>query len=395
MLTRTNASTQDQADPLERIAGIAKLIEASGDRNEALGTLAPEVVEALHEQQLFRMLLPRAYGGDETDMVTWFRALEALGRLDASTAWCVGQINGCAATASALAPEVVREIWSGPRGALGWGPPMKARADEIEGGHRLSGQWGMASGSRHCTWVGMMAPVFDAAGAPVKLPRGAPNRMFLAPVSAIQWIDNWNVVGLRATNSGGFTVNSTFVPDGFSMMHHYDVGNVIATPPYKFSLMSMYGIGFCAVALGIARSMLDSMIRLAVEKKPRLADIALRDNHHIQFQVGEAEARLRSARNFVETTVAQVWDAVVATGELSLAHRVDVRMATAFATHEAKAVAGEAWDMAGAHAIFVGGPFERRWRDINTVTQQLQGRKTHLQDVGAFLLGLQPSLAVM
>jgi len=31
-------------------------------------------------------------------------------------------------------------------------------------------------------------------------------------------------------------------------------------------------------------------------------------------------------------------------------------------------------------------------RDINTVTQQLQGRKSHLQEVGAYLLGLEPSL---
>ena len=54
------------------------------------------------------MLLPRAYGGDEVDLVTWFRAMEALGKLDGSTAWCVGQINGCSATASALAPEVAR-----------------------------------------------------------------------------------------------------------------------------------------------------------------------------------------------------------------------------------------------------------------------------------------------
>ena len=31
-------------------------------------------------------------------------------------------------------------------------------------------------------------------------------------------------------------------------------------------------------------------------------------------------------------------------------------------------------------------------RDIRTVTQQLQGRKSHLQETGAYLLGLEPSL---
>jgi hypothetical protein len=67
-------------------------------------------------------------------------------------------------------------------------------------------------------------------------------------------------------------------------------------------------------------------------------------------------------------------------------------MATTFAIHEAKVVGGVAWDIVGASAIFSAGPFERRWRDLNTVTQQLQGRKSHLQDVGAYLLGLEPKL---
>jgi alkylation response protein AidB-like acyl-CoA dehydrogenase len=72
--------------------------------------------------------------------------------------------------------------------------------------------------------------------------------------------------------------------------------------------------------------------------------------------------------------------------------RVDIRMATTFAIHEAKTVADAAWDVAGATAIFISNPFERRLRDIRTLTQQLQGRKSHLQDTGAYLLGLEPNL---
>ena len=52
-----------------------------------------------------------------------------------------------------------------------------------------------------------------------------------------------------------------------------------------------------------------------------------------------------------------------------------------------------AWEIAGANAIFVSGPFERRLRDIRTLMQQAQGRKAHLQDTGAFLLGLGPNFA--
>ena len=389
---RTPASARGADGPVERIARIAALIEGAGARNEAAGRLVPEVVDSLHEQRLFRMMLPRVYGGEEIDLVTWFRALEALGKLDASTAWCVGQINGCAATASAVSPAVARTIWGDPRAALSWGPPIKARAVEQPGGsHRVGGEWGMASGSRHASWIGLMAPVFDAAGAPVALAHGAPTRVFFVPASAVEWIDNWNVTGLRATNSGGFRVKEVLVPAGFSTLHHHDLGAEIATPLYRFPLMLMFAIGFSGVALGIARSMLDAVIRLAIEKKPRLTELALRDSHLVQFQIGEAEARLRAARTYVETTTAQAWRSVVASGVLSLAPRMDLRLATTFAIHEARAVAGSAWEIAGASAIFAGGPLERRWRDINTVTQQLQGRKSHVQEVGAYLLGLGPA----
>ena len=118
----------------------------------------------------------------------------------------------------------------------------------------------------------------------------------------------------------------------------------------------------------------------------------MRDNHAVQLQIGEAEARLRSARGYVAATAERVWAQTVASGTLEVAQRMSIRMATTFAIHEAKAVADAAWEVAGANAIFERGPFERRMRDIRTVTQQLQGRKSHLQETGGYLLGLEPNL---
>ena len=216
MQKKKEASFADAAGPVERVGRIAQLIESSAGANEELGRLTPEVVDALHAQRLFRLLLPRAYGGEEVDHVTWFRTMEALAKLDASTAWCVGQINGCAATAASVDPAVARAIWSGPRSALSWGPPVKARADAVDGGHRLTGEWQMSSGSRHANWIGLTAPVFDRKGQPIQL-EGAPMRIFLVPAEQVEWVENWNVIGLVATNSGGFRTNGLFVPDGYSV----------------------------------------------------------------------------------------------------------------------------------------------------------------------------------
>ena len=86
MSTLASSSSSSPAGPVERITRIADVTARSGAANEALGRLTPEVVDKLHEQQIFRMLLPRAYGGDEVDLVTWFRAMETLAKLDGSTA---------------------------------------------------------------------------------------------------------------------------------------------------------------------------------------------------------------------------------------------------------------------------------------------------------------------
>jgi alkylation response protein AidB-like acyl-CoA dehydrogenase len=200
------------------------------------------------------------------------------------------------------------------------------------------------------------------------------------------------VYGLIATNSGGYKVSDLFVPNGYSVNRQHILETTMASPLYKFPLNGLFSIGFCAVAIGIARSMLNATIALAGEKKPRLAKLALQDNHAVQLRIGEAEARLRSARTYVKTTAERVWRAVASSSELKVAQRIDVRMATTFAIHEAKAVADAAWEVAGASAIFQSGSLERRMRDLQTLTQQLQGRRSHLQETGAYLLGLEPSL---
>lgn len=392
MPSATGPSSSGTPGPIERIGRIADVIAKAGGDNEALGQLVPQVVDHLHEQRLFRMLLPRAYGGEEIDLVTWFRAMEALGRLDASTAWCVGQINGCAAGASAVEPAAAQRIWGEPRAVLSWGPPIQSRAEEVDGGHRLSGEWGMSSGSRHATWIGLMAPMFGKDGAALP-PEGAGTRIFLVPAASVEWVDNWNVMGLRATNSGGFKAEGLFVPKGCSLSREHFSEVRVDGALYKFPLNALFAIGFSAVSLGIARTMMDAIIDLARTKRPRLAKTSLIESHLVQFQIGEAEARLRSARSYVESTAGRIWSAVVASGGLTTTQRIDIRMAATFAIHEASTVAGAAWDVAGASAIFASGPFERRLRDIRTLTQQAQGRKSHLQDAGAYLLGLEPNFA--
>jgi len=43
-------------------------------------------------------------------------------------------------------------------------------------------------------------------------------------------------------------------------------------------------------------------------------------------------------------------------------------------------------------AIFPGSPFERRFRDIHTLSQQIQSRDAHYETCGQVLLGTPPAV---
>ena len=86
-----------------------------------------------------------------------------------------------------------------------------------------------------------------------------------------------------------------------------------------------------------------------------------------------AEARLLSARLFLMASLDEIWREVGRVGSLTLDQRVLMRLAATYAIHQAKEVVDAAYHAAGATAIFTSRAFERRFRDLHAVTQQLQG----------------------
>ena len=110
----------------------------------------------------------------------------------------------------------------------------------------------------------------------------------------------------------------------------------------------------------------------------------------MQSHVGWNEARLRAARTYLLTAVADVWTEARKRGHLTLDELLSIRLASSFAIQSAKQVVATLYEAAGAMAIFNARPFERRFRDIHTVTQQIQGHPEHFETVGQMLLGRKP-----
>ena len=358
------------ADYVRRAGELAPELAAAADEIERRRELPEAVVDAVVERGLFRLLLPRSLGGAELLPADFVPVIEEIAKADAATAWCLNQASGCSMTAAYLDPEAACEIFGGPRGILAWGPgPGTARV--VAGGYRVSAKWSFASGSHNASWLGCHVPILEADGAPRLHPDGSP------------------VVRTMGTGSDQFSVEDLFVPERHSATRD-DATRREPGLLYRFSSLQLYAAGFAGVAMGIARSTLDAFIQLARDKVPFRSGGALRDNHLIQSQVAQEEARLAAGRAHLLGALEGITAEIARIGHITLDQRITVRLASTFAIHQSLQVVDTAYHAAGSTAIFEANPFERRFRDIHTVSQQLQGRLEHFETVGQYLLGLDP-----
>ncbi len=374
---------------LARVAEAGPVVESLAPEADRARRLTARAMAALHQQALFRLLVPVAYGGAEMTLPVFLPAIEAVARHDGSAAWCVAQGNGCASLAGFLDPALAQAIWGrDPSGVLAWGPG-KAEARAVEGGYSVTARTGFASGSHHATWLAAHCTVFENDGTPRLDARGVPeNRSVLIPADTVELSDSWDTVGLRGTGSDGFACDDLFVPEERTIVRATMIEDRPAISSlHGLPLMAIYATGFAAVALGIARGIFDAFVALAEDKRPRGARLTLKENPAVHEEVARADARIRGARAFlVEAAEAGAAD-LAGPGRMSEDTLMTIRLAGTHAIHEAKAATGPLYDSAGTSAVMASSPFERRFRDIHAVGLQMQGRKTHLQTWGAWALG--------
>ncbi len=371
---------------------LAPMIEAAAPAIESSRELPAELVAALHEARLFRMLVPRSFGGEELSPVEYLQAVEELAKADASTAWCVAQTSVCSTISKCLKPETAAEIFKkDPREVLAWGPLGKtAKAIAEKGGYRLTGSWPFASGSRHATWLAAHCAVYEPDGQPRHNPDGSALEMtFVFPREYATFQDVWHVMGLKGTGSNTYSVNDLFVPEdrAISALARVSAERREFGPLYSFTVYQLFGASFAAIGLGIARATLDAFCALAQKKTPAGHAAVLRENAVIQSQVGVAESQLAAAHGFFFLAVQEIWHAAQR-DTISLEDRVRLRMAAAHASLTARQVVDTAYHAAGATAIFETHPFERRFRDMHTVSQQVQSHFAVFEVIGRHFLGL-------
>ena len=371
---------------IERARALAPLIGREADEIERTRRLTPPVVSALIENGLYRVLLPQSVGGAEAPPEVFMQMLEEVAKADASTAWCLGQCTVCAMTAAYLDPEAAREIFAAPTGILAWGS-IAHEVQVVPGGYRATARWDFASGCRQASWLGAHVQIVEADGTRRRKPDGAPEvRTILFPVESATLHDVWDVIGLNGTGTDSYSVDNLFIPEKFAVLRDDPTALREKGRLYRITTYTMFGLGFAAVSLGVAHATLDAAIDLA-RGKASVGLKAMRENNAVQGAIGRIEGNLRAARAYLYATANEAWRDLTQTGNLSEAHRIALRLASTWTIHQAASVVDSAYHMAGATAVFRANKFERRFRDMHAIAQQVQARNNHYEDVGKAILG--------
>lgn len=392
MLTKDSAAV----DWIARAQKLAPMIEAAAERTETERRIPADVLAAMHEARLFHMLLPLSLGGGAADLVTFNQVIETLAAADASPAWCLAQAAGSSHAAGFLAPEIAREVFGAPDALVAWGPPAGvAKALAVDGGYRVTGKWRFASGSANATWMGGHSTVFDADDRPRLDAAGrSVNRTVLFRREHADIKDTWHVLGMRGTASNDYEVTDLFVHEPYSTWRDSVPDRREDGPLYNIPMLTLYGVGFSGVALGIARACLDAFMTIAQSKRSAGgvgSTGLLRENAVVQSRLAQATGQLRSARSFLLQMLAEIWETSSTVGRFSLAQRAHLRVAITGAMDQARQVTDFACHAAGTNAIFQGGPFERRFRDLHTILAQGQAHLSNFEAAGQALFGTEPS----
>ncbi|MCU1636511.1 MAG: acyl-CoA dehydrogenase, partial [Cryobacterium sp.] len=209
-------------------------------------------------------------------------------------------------------------------------------------------------------------------------------RFFIVPVAEVDFIDNWDVLGLKGTGSIDYTLADVFVRTEFSYPS-------LSTDPLRGGWLYRVGIGnFASInhgawAIGVGRRLLDELAKSVQKKAGRAGTWGENASFHEQF--ANAELRLRSAEALLYRTWEEIEGVLAAGEQMSVRLETLNRAALCNATEALDEVAGFVYRSAGTEALRPG-VIQRLYRDVHGGTQHISSSPIILQSAGRQLAGL-------
>ena len=369
-------------------ADLAALAERHRGEGDRLRQLPPALAAAFLAHDVYRLQLPADLGGAGADPLDYLELVECVSRTDGAIGWNLMIGAGSGLYLGYVAPELARSISATADCCIAGTLQPVGRGEAVDGGFRVRGRWGWASGAAQARWMIVGFMLADASGLVLDA-QGRPSAwQALAPRTAFDVLDTWHSGGLRGTGSTEYEAEDLFIPQGAAFRLF------AGEPRHPAPLFRLPGAFLAAalasVPLGVAQGCVDGLRRLSTRKRVLNGRAGLHEQAFAQYAVAKAEALVQSGSLFLRQSFGEIWQTVQRGGPVDLDARARCRRA---AVHAAEASA-EAVDLccraAGGHALFESEPFERALRDVRAAQGHISLQRGAMEDAGRVAFGLPP-----
>lgn len=379
--------SENNSELLSRVRSLGPLIEASVAADEGATCLSDEVLGALEQAGVFRLMAPSVLGGFESHPSQVIDVLSTLSGLDGSTGWyCQAATTGVAVAGAFLGDRAIEAIFhSGGRATCAGQAAPTGKAERVGDGYRISGNFSFGSGLPNASWV-VGGYILHQDGAPVLRENGHPIMLIaLAPKSKVEIRGNWNVLGLRGTGSYDFHVPEQIVHEDFA----FDSG-----APVQKRGGTLYSMGFIAIpalchaafGIGATRRALEEWIAHAQSKK-RMMGGAMSEMETFQKEIATAHAQFRAAESYVRTSFDELFRAAKA-GNIPDGLKLDARLSASNMITVGARIGQQAFTAAATSSLRNGHQIQRSFRDLQAGNAHfLTGEQSYI-DAGRFLAGI-------
>ena len=295
-LPSRNETTSALRDLVHRAKGLQSLLlknAAESDRNRRA---SEENIQAVAEAGLFKLMVPKRYGGYEGTIRSHLEVSAALGEACGGTSWVVSLINGCA-WFTGLFPEQAQDdvFGANPDARVSGVFTPTTQVRRVEGGLVMSGKWYFSSGSLHAQWAMLGCAEHDENGA-LKA-----QYLALVPMSELIIEDTWFTTGMRGSGSNCIVGKDVFVPDFRLLDIMAAVRGEYSTPfkeevAYRAAFGPVSSLLLIGPQLGIGRAALKYVIEKAPQRAIAYTSFTRQtDSTVFQVQVAEAALKIDSA----------------------------------------------------------------------------------------------------
>lgn len=365
---------QDVVARAERIA--ATLVDRQAE-TEQRGYYALDTHNEFLGAGLYRLLVPRRYGGYEFDLATYLRVVSAIARGCPSTGWMYTFGAAHALQAAALFDEQAQDelFAAGDFISPATVAPVGFAAPAPDGGWIVDGTHSYSSGSPYAThFIGHTLVAGQDGEPPAPM-------MFVVPRSQWRRLDDWGAqLGLKGSGSHSVVLEKVHVPAHLALPStHLGLTSVVdgtagrqlhGNPMYGGGILSSLQFQLAALSIGMATGALDAYAELMRARTTIFPPITLRaENPDYQFHYGEAAGRIAAAEAALAGAVLQ-WEETAARDAGAFTREVDLRLSTI--SREVVrlcwgAVSEHLFPTAGSSAVRSGARIERVWRDMSTL----------------------------